>query len=523
VGEAVVEAITWGIVLSVLSVLVAVVPPLWEFVLRDRQRLGYRVQMDTTPNDISTQNAGAWKSLARDGVALKDPSVALLRIENLGLATIDEEDYTSPKGDPVGVTFKFPGRSVAGIAITELSDPALERYFEGEEAGLGTYNTTESGRMVGVVDLPRVTLRRGAHYKVLVVLERTEDGAKETEDPVAIATTRGGVGNGRIRKTESRTGRSRWVVLLVCVLAAACLVEPVLIDRFLRPPPLGCATGRLALVGSTAFEATAGKAATEYNSHCPGANVYFDLSHVESGAGFDYLQSHQGQGPENASVLAFSDGRQTADNPTPGERPVAVIPFTLVANNGVGVTTLTRPQIIDLFTGNVPQWGAVGGPGGLPVKLVGRNFQSGTQQTFQQQLLGRQPEQVANSSDCTNLAPRQLSGDVVSCERQTTPDLLDAVAKTRGAIGYSDVVEAQQHPGVTTVQIEGRDASPDNVKQRLYPFWQTEYAYSYGGEPEPGSLAASFLDYLTKNDGQQVIRSSNDIPCAELPNPKCQP
>lgn len=511
-----------GIFLPVLGVLVAIVAPLWEFVLRDRQRLGYRVQMDTTPNDISTEAAGAWRSFSRD---LEDPSVALLRIENLGQATIDEEDYTSPKGDPVGVTFKFPGRSVAGIAITELSDPALERYFEGEGTGLGMYNTHESGRTIGVVDLPRVTLRRGAHYKVLVVLERTEGGTN-TEEPVAIATTRGGVGNGRIRETKSRTGRSRWVVLLVCALAAASLVEPVVIDRFLRPPPLGCATGTLALVGSTAFETTVVTAAREYNSHCPGANVYFDVSHVESGAGFDYLQRNQGRGPVNASVLAFSDGKQTPGNPAPGERPVAVIPFTLVVHNDVGVTSLTRRQIIDLFTGNDPAWGMVGGTGGLPVKLVGRNFQSGTQRTFQAQLLDSEPAQVANSSDCVSRDPRLTAG-VVSCEQQTTPDLLDTVAKIPGSIGYSDLLEAQteakQHPEVETVQIDGRDASPDNVKQHLYPFWQTEYAYTYNGEPTPGSLAASFLDYLTTNDGKQVIRSSNDIPCADLPNAACQP
>lgn len=101
------------------------------------------------------------------------------------------------------------------------------------------------------------------------------------------------------------------------------------------------------------------------------------------------------------------------------------------------------------------------------------------------------------------------------------------VAKIPGSIGYSDLLEAQtaakQHPEVETIQIDGRDASPDNVKQHLYPFWQTEYAYTYNGEPAPDSLAASFLDYLTTNAAKQVIRASSDIPCADLPNAACQP
>ncbi|WP_329131060.1 hypothetical protein OG552_09070 [Streptomyces sp. NBC_01476] len=56
-----------------------------------------------------------------------------------------------------------------------------------------------------------------------------------------------------------------------------------------------------------------------------------------------------------------------------------------------------------------------------------------------------------------------------------------------------------------------------------YPFWATEYAYTYG-DPRAGSPAAAFLRYLTNSVGQDIIRSHGDRPCAEPANPVlCRP
>jgi phosphate transport system substrate-binding protein len=56
-----------------------------------------------------------------------------------------------------------------------------------------------------------------------------------------------------------------------------------------------------------------------------------------------------------------------------------------------------------------------------------------------------------------------------------------------------------------------------------YPFWETEYAYTYS-HPGADSLAASFLRYLTNEVGQDVIRAEGHRPCADLENPVlCQP
>lgn len=502
-------------VAGIVGLLMAVVAFVWEFLIRNRRRLGYRVQMNAAPADVGPRQKGAWATLAReDGTALDGPSLALLRIENLGLARIEEDDYGAPKDDPVGVRVRFPGRSVAGVAITELSNPALQPYFTGDR-GLGMRDADEDGQVVGVVELPKVGLDRGAHYKVLVALERAEGYVRENDEPQVVGTVGSGVlHNGTIKKTESRTGTPRWVLTAIAFLAAVCLAEPFIFSssgNASSAPGTGCASGTLHLIGSTAFKGTLQDAAQQYDQRCPGAHVSYDPAYSDSGNGFQHLMA-----AKDPSLLEFSDGTQ----PTDGQavpRPVAIVPFSLVVNNSVtGVSSLTGKQIRDIFTGKVATWSddKLGGPSGLPVVLVGRTLQSGTQQAFQNELLGGQQEPFG-SGDCTNPQPGQPP---VACQESTTPALLQTVAGNRGAIGYSDLQDAQRQAGVATVQINGRDAS----SAKSYPFKETEYAYTYGA-PDYGSLAASFLDFLTSAAGQSIVQSHGDSPCADPANPDCEP
>src|SRR5687768_16691852 len=193
----------WEIVLAVIGVLVTASAFLWEFLVVGRKRLGYRVQMDTTPTDVSSLHAGAWRRLEReDQSSLVDPSFVLLRIENIGATKIDEADYAVPAGDSVGIRVRFPGRKVAGIVPTELSDPNMAAFFDPNENATGfAVGQDEADPTIGVAKLPKVKLNRSAHYKVLVVLERADgNGAASFADPEVHATITGGVGDGRIKK-----------------------------------------------------------------------------------------------------------------------------------------------------------------------------------------------------------------------------------------------------------------------------------------------------------------------------------
>jgi hypothetical protein len=72
-------------------------------------------------------------------------------------------------------------------------------------------------------------------------------------------------------------------------------------------------------------------------------------------------------------------------------------------------------------------------------------------------------------------------------------------------------------------RIDGQPADREHALHGAYPYWQTEYAYTYG-EPRPDSLTASFLRYLTNQVGIDIIRAHRDLPCSDLENPVlCRP
>lgn len=512
----------WEIVLAVIGVLVTAGAFLWEFLFIRRKRIGYRVQMDTTPADVSSLHAGAWRRLKREDnsdTQLADPSFVLLRIENIGATKIDEADYAVPATDPVGIRVRFPGRKVAGVVPTELSDPNMRTFFFDPNENVSGFGLEQDDAnpsiSVGVIKLPKVKLNRSAHYKVLVVLERADgNGVESFADPEVHATITGGVGDGRIRRTEGRTGLPRWITVLVGSLVFVALTEPFVLGLLDQDVPLDCAGGNLTLVGSTAFAPVLREAAASYESTCPDANFAFDFQgSIEGLRVLDEAAS--------PDVLTFSDGVKGDGYPLLLPRPIAFPLFTIVVNPEGGVEDLSLDQIRQIYEGRIRNWAEVGG-NDLPVRLVGRAGDSGSRRTFENRVLGGRWEPVRNSDDCESVAGGAQPGPI-RCERPSTDDVLNAVADTPGAVGYSELEAGSGHDGLQLLRIDGQAATLEAADHGAYPFWETEYAYTYS-EPDAHSLAASFLRYLTDEVGRDIIRAHGQRPCLELENPVlCHP
>lgn len=310
----------WGVALAVLGVVVPAIAFLYEFVFVGRKRLGYRVQMDTTATDeVHSQYAGVLQQLQQEGgTRLIDPSFVLLRIENNGATHIDTSDYAVLDDDKVGIRVRFPGRSVAGMVVTELSDSFLGPCFN-PGSGLSVRD--------GVIELPKVPLNRSAHYKVLAALERaTENGRREQfEAPEIDGGIKGGVGSGKIQETKSHTGTSWQAIVLVGFLVLVIVGQLVVSLGSNDTAPLDCATGVLTLTGSTAFTPVLEQAAGEYQDTCPSVSITVDTK--GSIAGLRILnEARQGGGSESPDMLAFSDGEKGNRYPQLLPRPIAFSP-----------------------------------------------------------------------------------------------------------------------------------------------------------------------------------------------------
>jgi hypothetical protein len=79
------------------------------------------------PRDSATSSgtaAGILRRLQWDGTDLRDPSVVLLRIENVGWTPIVEDDYVAPANDPVAYAWRSRAAAWLRYAVGAEPPPA---------------------------------------------------------------------------------------------------------------------------------------------------------------------------------------------------------------------------------------------------------------------------------------------------------------------------------------------------------------------------------------------------------------
>ncbi|MFK0120968.1 substrate-binding domain-containing protein [Streptomyces sp. NPDC090994] len=538
--------------IAILSVAFPVGAFLWEFAVVGRKRLGYRVQMDTLAADVTGKPyADVLGDMQHNGTELKDPSFVLLRVENAGSAKIVPEDYLADPNDAYGIKVTFRNRRVAAVVLTDPSQAEIPDFFFRQETADNNVVTTvakdgfrrdnNEAERTGVVRLPKVTLPRGSEYKVLVVLERWagDDSTDKFPKPEVTGTD----GEGRwydtlqrffrlqATRTESHVFASRPAWWLIWILIAGVGLQAcfTLLWRDDRRPPLDCVKGTLDLHGSTAFEPAVRAAAEDFLRRCDGAGLTIPLGDDIFEGSTEGVSALDRAG-ENAKVevgkglgthITFTDGLASTGHPRLVPRPIAISVFTIVVNKAAGVENLSQTQIRDIFAGRVTNWNQVGGKD-VPVHLINRGSGSGTRSTLVAKVLrGKEPPQFT-VTDCASLDPDRYG----RCESNDPDVLLDEAASMRGAISYSEAAKVDGHEDAdrfVKLKIDGKEPTAEGVEDTDYPFWQTEYAYTYGDAPA-GSPAAAFLNFLTQQSGRDILHEHGHGLCSEAENTgECRP
>ncbi|MFV0134639.1 substrate-binding domain-containing protein [Streptomyces sp. HMX87] len=468
-----------------------------------RKRIGYRVQMDNPiGDDVRSGRANRRLGLFEETPGMTDATLVLLRVENDGSQGIDRDDYTGPELH--GLTAVFADRTIRAVSVTQPSD--TDHLMDHFTAGRGF------GYDGNTLRIPRVPLNRGDYFKLLVLLSGGDVGSE--------IRLIGGIRDGEVHPNRSatpddtpplfsRAARTITVLLTACVITLAAIV----VARDDTLPPIGCAGGTLTLTGSTAFAPVLREVARKYETDCAEEEARIVVDTHGSTSGIRELaaagaRTKQGSPP----VIAFSDGTKPGGLADLRENRVAVSVFALVVNDGVRLPRddLSTAEVRRLHRGEITNWRQLGGPD-LPVRLISRDADSGTRQVFQRRVLGR--GEIANSSfDCVHKDDR--TAPVVRCELDSTQQVLTTVAQTPGAIGYSELNLAVRAQGVRPLSLDGDPASVDALERgtSAYPYREIEYAYTYG-RPPADSLASSFLTYLTRGNGQDVIRTHGHVPC----------
>src|SRR5262249_45231289 len=131
--------------------------------------------------------------------------------------------------------------------------------------------------------------------------------------------------------------------------------------------------------GSSAFADEATEYAQQYQKNCFFASISVHSS--SSLLGLDELDN-------GTSQIA------NADFPAPlpkyahfQDHSIVVIVFVLIVNKSVNITSLTRSQLLDIFTGKITDWKDITGQS-LPITIVNRTSDSGTYKVLKKYVLG---------------------------------------------------------------------------------------------------------------------------------------
>ena len=237
-------------------------------------------------------------------------------------------------------------------------------------------------------------------------------------------------------------------------------------------------SGTITAAGSSALKPLADDAADSFLNDHPDVSITIDAG----GSGEGLKQVSEGTVDIGNSDVAAEDKLDETAAKELVDHQVCVVTMAPIVNKDVaeaGVKSLTKEQLISIFTGKTTNWKDVGGPD-ENIVLVTRPESSGTRATFQKYALDGN-EEASNTS----------------METDDSGVLLTNVKSTNGAIGYVALSYLTGDAGVETVAIDDVEPTLENTYSGKYPVWTFEHMYPKG---EPNEVTKAFLDYITGDE-----------------------
>lgn len=263
------------------------------------------------------------------------------------------------------------------------------------------------------------------------------------------------------------------VLALLILFVTGCSDEPKTADL----------KGRVVIKGSNTFgEELAPRLIAAYRSSRPSVSV--ELQSKGSGSGLAALLAGQ---CDIASASRTPTAEETSQFRARGielqEYIIGYYGVAVIVNHSNPVTSLSKEQVRDIFTGKVTNWNALGGPD-ASIHVYIRDPISGTNLGFRELAMDNKPYD-ADAKPFTNY-----------------PDLAQTVAQDAGGIGYSSMHLAKS-AGVKPVRIGRTEPNEVSVNEGWYPYARTLRLYTNKGSESPA--ARDFARFVQGKPGQNII------------------
>ncbi|MEG1610949.1 MAG: phosphate ABC transporter substrate-binding protein [Bilophila sp.] len=168
--------------------------------------------------------------------------------------------------------------------------------------------------------------------------------------------------------------------------------------------------------------------------------------------------------------------------------PFAIDGVAVVVNVANKVTALTKAQLLDIYTGKLTNWKALGGAD-APISLYVREDGSGTREVFEERALdkktGTSKANVVNSNGA----------------------MKTAITQDKNAIGYVGI--GHLDATLQGLVLDGMVPSQPNAANGTYKVTRKLYMNTKG---EPTGLTKAFIDYIYTPEGAAIITKSGYIP-----------
>lgn len=450
----------WQLVLAILGVVGPVIGVVWSIIafFKGRQRLLLTYEVETDTDLVSIRrDQGENIEVRLDGQVVEQVRIHGIKFKNAGTVPISFDGTINKKSfdKPFGV--RFPRGSVIRAGIEQISPGIIP-----DRDKIKDHVLLDADKQR--VTFTDITLNPEEWIKLKAL---TNGKVKHTVE----GHLTGALGGAGIKEFAPSQPRSpRWALIpigLVLGIFIAFTFNPI--ATFVSG---NCTFGTLNITGSSAFAEDIAKYAQQYQTSCFVANISVHAS--SSQLGLDEIKRGEyqiGNSDFSAPLPLYSDLQ---------DHPVAAIVFVLVANKSVNITSLTRSQLLNIFTGKTTDWKDITGGQSQPITIINRTADSGTYTALKDSVLSR--------VDPLN-APKSIP---VSRSDQVVP----TVADTPGALGYVEegiAIQPSNVSKVTMLGIDGMSPAPGLVASNAYPFWSIEHMYTKG---KSVGLTESFIRYV---------------------------
>lgn len=237
-------------------------------------------------------------------------------------------------------------------------------------------------------------------------------------------------------------------------------------------------SGAITMAGSTSMEKFCTALTEAIMEKYP--DVTINAEYVGSSAGVESVISGSADIGNSSRALKDSEKESGAV-----ENIVAIDGIAVVTDTANTVTSLTKEQLIQIYTGEITNWSDLGGEN-TPIVVIGREAGSGTRGAFEELLEIEEKCVYANELDSTGA-------------------VMAKAASTKGAIGYVslDVLDDT----VLALNLEGTAPTAENIKAGTY-FLSRPFVMATMGEiSEQSDLVKGLFEYLSSEEGKALIES----------------